>query len=163
MVAGALAEYSVCPREGHMAMVLKVFACCRKYLYLKPVFDAYDKDFADTEWISGDWKRSYPDISEKNEVIPDNAPEPIYKAVQINLFCDASHAVCLETRRSTTGIVVFINGALIIWYIKRQNTIKSSAFGSEFVALKIATELNEGLRYKLNARDTSVRTDELLL
>ena len=69
--------------------------------------------------------------------------------MQINLFCDASHATDLITRRSTTGIVIFINGTPVSWYSKRQNTIESSTFGSEFVALKIATEMNEALRYKL--------------
>ena len=76
-------------------------------------------------------------------------PEPRGKPVQINMFCDASHASCLASRRSTTGIVIFLNGAPVTWYSKRQNTVESSAFGSEFVALKIATEMNEGLRYKL--------------
>jgi hypothetical protein len=36
-----------------------------------------------------------------------------------------------------------------MWYAKRQNTIESSTFGSEFVALRIAYELNDALRYKL--------------
>ena len=53
------------------------------------------------------------------------------------------------SRRSTTGIIIFLNGNSIIWYSKRQNTIESSTFGSEFVALKIATEQNEALPYKL--------------
>ena len=35
----------------------------------------------------------------------------------------------------------------IIWYLKRQNTVESSTFGSEFVALRI--ELIISLRYKL--------------
>jgi hypothetical protein len=69
--------------------------------------------------------------------------------VQLNLFCDAAHATDLITRRSTTGYVFFLNGTPIQWYSKRQNTIESSTFGSEFVALKIATEANEALRYKL--------------
>jgi hypothetical protein len=55
----------------------------------------------------------------------------------------------MMTRRSTTGIILFINGAPIIWYSKLQNTIESSTVGSEFVALKIAVELNEALRYKI--------------
>jgi hypothetical protein len=46
-------------------------------------------------------------------------------------------------------VLIFANSTPIIWYSKRQNTIESSVFGSEFVALKIATEINEGLRYKL--------------
>jgi hypothetical protein len=56
---------------------------------------------------------------------------------------------CNITRRSTTGIMLFINGAPIIWYSNRQNTIETSTFGGEFVALKIAVELNEPLQYKL--------------
>ena len=39
--------------------------------------------------------------------------------------------------------------APIIWYSKRQNTVESSTFGSEYVALKIAVELIESLVYKL--------------
>ena len=35
------------------------------------------------------------------------------------------------------------------WYWKKQNTIETSTFGSEFIALRIATELIEALRYKL--------------
>lgn len=63
--------------------------------------------------------------------------------------CDAAHSACLKTRHSTTGIVSFLNGAPIIWYFQWQNTIKSSIFGNEFVTLKIALEMNDGLRYKL--------------
>ncbi len=43
----------------------------------------------------------------------------------------------------------FINGSPIKWYSKCQNTIESSTFGSEFVALTIATEMHEAICYKL--------------
>ena len=43
----------------------------------------------------------------------------------------------------------FVNRAPIIWYSKRQNTVETSTFGSEFVAMQIAVELIESLRYKL--------------
>jgi hypothetical protein len=36
-----------------------------------------------------------------------------------------------------------------MWYRKQQNTVETSTFGSEFVALKISVELIEALRYKL--------------
>jgi hypothetical protein len=89
----------------------------------------------------------YPDLG--GETLPPHMPKPRGKAVQINMFCDASHASDLVTRRSTTGIVFYLNGTPINWYSKRQNTIKSSTFGSEFVAMKIAAEMNDALRYKL--------------
>ena len=37
----------------------------------------------------------------------------------------------------------------ILWYSKQQNTLESSTFGSEFVALRIAVEMNEALHIKL--------------
>ena len=42
-----------------------------------------------------------------------------------------------------------MNRAPILWFTKRQNTVESSTFGSEFVAMRIAVEMIEGLRYKL--------------
>ena len=53
------------------------------------------------------------------------------------------------TQRLQSGILLFINRAPILWFSKRQNTVETSTFGSEFVALPIAVELIEALRYKL--------------
>jgi len=39
--------------------------------------------------------------------------------------------------------------APIEWYSKRQNTVEASTFGSEYNALRIATEKIKSLRYKL--------------
>ena len=62
---------------------------------------------------------------------------------------DAYHAGDVVSRRSHAGILLYVNRAPVIWYSKRQNTVETSTFGSEFIALKIATEMIEGLRYKL--------------
>jgi hypothetical protein len=67
----------------------------------------------------------------------------------ISCFVDADHAGNLVTRRSHSGIIIFCNRGPIIWYSKRQNTMETSTFGSEFVAARIAVELIESLRYKL--------------
>ena len=37
----------------------------------------------------------------------------------------------------------------IQWIPKKQNTVESSTFGSEFITLKQATEIIKGLQYKL--------------
>jgi len=76
-------------------------------------------------------------------------PEPRGKAVQITMFVDASHAANLITRQSCTGVLIFVNRAPIIWYSKKQNSIETSSFGSEFMALKTGVEMLEALRYKL--------------
>ena len=35
-----------------------------------------------------------------------------------------------------------------MWYSKGQKTVKSSTFGSEFIAMKQSVDLTEALRYK---------------
>ena len=75
--------------------------------------------------------------------------EPLGKPVKIAVFCDASHAGCLVTRRSKTGILIFVNGTPIRWYSKWQNTVKSSTYESEFIAMRITTEMLLALRTSL--------------
>ena len=54
-----------------------------------------------------------------------------------------------STRPSHTGVIIYLNNAPIIWFLKRQATVETSTFGSDIVAMRIAVELVEGLRYKL--------------
>ena len=91
-------------------------------------------------------KDMYPDAVED---FPPNAPPPRGNPVEINCFVDSDHAGDKITRRSQTGILLYLNSAPIIWYSKRQATVESSTFGSEFVALRVASELVISLRYKL--------------
>ena len=67
----------------------------------------------------------------------------------MRLFVDADHAGNMLTRRSRTGYVQMINNLVVNWFSKKQGSIETSTFGSEFVALKTAMEANRGLRYKL--------------
>ena len=76
-------------------------------------------------------------------------PEPLGKPVQVNAFSDADHAGDRVTRRSQTGIIIFLGMAPIMWCSKRQNSVEVSSFGSEFVAMRIGTEMLKTLRYKL--------------
>ena len=88
----------------------------------------------------------YPDAV---ETLPRDMPEPLGKEVDINVFVDADHSGNRITRRSHTGIIIMVNMAPVVWYSKRQNTVETSTFGSEIVALRIAIELIDSLRYKL--------------
>ena len=76
-------------------------------------------------------------------------PEPRGNPVCITAYVDASHAANKKTRRSHTGFLIFLNRAPIHWYSKRQQTVETSAFSSEFIALKTCIETIRGLRYKL--------------
>jgi hypothetical protein len=123
-----------------------VFAYLKQYDRSTMVFDDTEPNYDPRRFATQDWSKYYPDAK---EAIPENMPEPRGKPVMMTCFVDADHAGCQLTRRSHTGVILYINRAPIIWYSKRQNTVESSTFGSEFIAMKIAVELIEGLRYKL--------------
>ena len=148
-----LSQYLVNPRAGHLNQALHIF----KYLDIhKENFLCFDPTYVEIEQPTNHlespetkakiMKEFYPDAEEK---IPPNAPKPRGKPVQINCFVDSDHAGNIITRRSHTGILIFLNMAPIYWFSKRQNTVESSTFSSEFIALKTAAEKIMALRYKL--------------
>ena len=65
------------------------------------------------------------------------------------MWVDSDHAGNRLTRRSRTGVIIFVNKAPIMWYSKGQNTVESSTFGSKFVAMRQAVDMNDSIRYKL--------------
>jgi hypothetical protein len=141
-----LSRFLAAPREGHLEQVLHVFAYLKRHPKSKLVFDDIVPDVRNFGCAANDWSQLYPGAA---EVLPHNMPEARGKAAVTTCFVDADHAGCHETRRSQTGILIFLMNAPIMWYSKRQNTVESSTFGSEFVAARIAVEMIEGLRYKL--------------
>ena len=75
--------------------------------------------------------------------------EPLGLPVTVWVYVYANNAGNLENRRSHSVILIYVNNALIIFYIKRQNTVESSSFGLDFVELRISTDMVEALMYKL--------------
>jgi len=61
--------------------------------------------------------------------------------VQITIYVGADHAHDQITRRSVTGILLFVNNTPIKWYSKRQKMVETSIHGVELVALRIAIVL----------------------
>ena len=91
-----------------------------------------------------DWKDFYPDVAEAH---PRNKLMPLRESVTIWVYVDENHEGELSNRRSHSGIMIYVNNSLINFHRKRQNTVESSSFGLDFVALIIPTEVVEALRY----------------
>ena len=75
--------------------------------------------------------------------------ESLGKSVQIICYVNVNHTGNCLNRRSSSGILIYVSNTPVIWYSKRKNTVETSSFGSYFLALRIATELVEALRYKI--------------
>ena len=87
--------------------------------------------------------------ADDEETLPHDMPEPCGEEIDINIFVDANHAGNRITRRSHTGIILMVNMSPVLWYSICQNSIETSTFSSEIVALHIVIELIDSIQYKL--------------
>jgi hypothetical protein len=128
MLSSHLAE----PRIGHLEQVFPIFSYLKHHTNSHLVFDPQYVSWDKAEFQEFDWQEFYKDAS---EAMPPNALEARGHPVQINAFVVANHAGNKITRHSHTGILMYLNCAPVIWYSKAQNTVESSTFGSEFIAM----------------------------
>jgi len=138
-----MSSYNCMPRVTHLHAVLHIFSYLQANLDWKLVMDSTYNDHL-IEIEKRDWSEFYPFAKRNN---PPDMPEAL--GFELTMFVDASHATNLVTRQSRTGVLIYVNKAPIIWFSTKQNSIETSSFGSEFMALKTGVELLEGLIYKL--------------
>ena len=122
-----LSLFNVNLREGHLEAAYRVF----EYFYSHKnggcvVFDDRLPKVKEEQFKEVDWKHIYGDVTED---LPCNMPEPRGNPVIVSMFTDAAFAGVLVTRRSQSGILIFINRAPVTWYSKRHITVEASTFG----------------------------------
>lgn len=144
-----MSQYQASPREGHLEALYLIFHYLSKNPKKRLVMDA-NEPFVDESMfnINADWMEFYGDVVEED---PPGMPEPLGKPILQSVFVDSDHASNVVTRRSHSGIFLFVNNALIKSFSKRQNTVESSTFGAELVALRIARDLTVEQRLKLKS------------
>ena len=151
-----LSQFLASPRKGHLEAAYHIFAFLKEHPKLKLVFDPKDVSLDESCFHSvstAEWKEFYGDVVEE---VPADMPTPLGRPVRMTCFLDADHAGNLVTRRSHSGVIIFIQNAPISWYSRRQNTVETSSSGSEFVAMRIAKEMIVGLRYKIRMFGTPI-------
>ena len=135
------------PRQGHLENLFQIFAYLKKYHNAEMVFDPSLPDVDMNEFTRKDWTAS--EQMKYEEELPGNMITPRGLGFRIIVYVDADHAGDTITRRSRTGFIVFLNKSPIYWMSKKQNSVETSSFGSEFMAMKHCCEYVRGLRIKL--------------
>jgi hypothetical protein len=144
-----MSSHLVLPREGHFAQVMHIFAYLKKYHNTEMVFDPSEPAIDQAQFDLQDWSSSEFGHVQGQEELPPKMPEPRGQGFVMRAKVDADHASDTVTRRSRTGFLVYLNSAPIYWWSKKQTSVESSSFGSEFIAMKQCCEYVRGLRYKL--------------
>lgn len=150
----SLSRYSMQPREGHLKCMRQVIGYLAGHRDGRIVMDhtpmrrVTSDDKSDDEYFKP-WENAYPTASE--DVPRDLLPEAKGRSVNISCFVDADHARDQVTRKSVSGVIMFLNSTPIAWISKRQNTCETSTYGSEMVAARIAAEKIMEIRWNLRA------------
>ena len=113
-----LSKYQSGPRLGHLEVLYNVLAYLRNHKDMGKL--AYDLKTPEVDKSAfnnnADWKDFYSDVEEE---LPPKIPEPGGNVVKISAFGNANHTGNVVTRRSHSGIIIFVQNALIIWFSKR--------------------------------------------
>ena len=141
-----MSSFVAMPREGHLQQLFHIFGYLKMHHNARVVLDPSYPDINIEEFEKKNWKEFYGNTTEAK---PSNAPRPLGMEFLIRCFVDADFAGDLLTRRSRSGFIVMLNMAPVYWFSKKQSTIETSTFGSEFCAMKQCCEYLRGLRYKL--------------
>jgi hypothetical protein len=141
-----LSSFNCMPQKGHLETAYSIFGYLRQNENSKLVFDARRPNYNKSRFMKATWKDIYGDVAED---IPMNRPESRGNPVKVSLFSNADHVGDLLTRRSHTGLMIFLNNALVDWCSKGQATVESSTFGSKTIALRTEIDKLQALRYKL--------------
>ena len=146
-----MSSHLALPLHGHLDEVLHIFAYMKIHVNSDMVYEPSRIEFDRYDFPRKDW--SYyiytQDGCELSENILPNMPKPCRKGIVMMVYFDNEHAGDNVTRRSRTGFVIFLNSAPIYWRPKKQILCKRSSFGSEFCAMRQATEFIRGFCYKL--------------
>ena len=136
------------PPEGHLEQLYHIFAHLKVNHNFEMVFDPSDPVIDESAFQRRDWSTTEFGKLGKEE-LSSRMPAPRGLGFILRAFVDAYHADNKVTRKSRTGFLVYLNSAPVYWMSKKQISIKTSSFGSEFCAMKHFCEYLRGLRYKL--------------
>ena len=145
----SLSRFSAAPRTQHLALALHLFGYLKKNPNRRIVLDSrpllVDDDLR-TDSFHPDFLEDYPDA--KEDVALDHPPA-YGRELETSVFFDADHAHDHVTRRSISGLIVFVGSTPVIWHSKRQGCIATSTYCAEFISMRSAVEEAISIRYML--------------
>ena len=151
----SLSRFRAQPRKGHLDRAKRVVG----YLLFLPDgairFRTGEPDFSSLKDQEYDWTRSV--YSGACEQIPHDIPEPLGKHVQTTHYVDANLHHDLATGKAVTAALHFLNQTPIDAYTKRQSTVETANYGSEFVSARTAVDQIIDIRTTLRYLGVPIR------
>ena len=153
----SLSRFSSAPRQGHLQHARRIMGYLRKFprrgFVINPDPPRFHPIYQNVEVKPPDFGNQYDYF---HEDINARFPPPLLDKLDLNLFVDADHGHDLSTGRSITGTLVMVGCTPVVWRSRRQTSVQTSTFGSEFTSLKAGVEEAVTLRYHLRSLGVKV-------
>jgi hypothetical protein len=99
--------------------------------YVSICVNTEEPDFSDIPDHQYDW--TYAVFGKTKELLPKDTPEPLGKHVTLSRYLDANLMHDVKTGK-------LVKETPLDWYSKKQATVETAIYGSEFVAARICVE-----------------------
>jgi hypothetical protein len=133
-----MSSFRAAPRVGHMKRVKRIYGYLTKMKHAVLRFRTGEPDFSDLVDAPVEWATSvYGDVKEE---IPKDVPKALGRSVVTYSYFDANLYHDLLTGRAMTGVLHFVNQTLYDWHTKKQATVETATYGSEFSAGRTCVE-----------------------
>ena len=142
-----MSRFRSAQRKGHLERLQRIYGYVLKTKHYSTRYRTEEPDYSYFHNMKHDW--SYTVYGNVQETIPNKCPKPLGKSVTTTTTLDANLLHCLATGASLTACLHFCNQTPTHWSYKKQATVETATYGSEFVAAKTATEHIMDLRYTL--------------
>ena len=126
------------PRIGHLGRLKKIIGYLANFPHGSLRFRLHEPDYSNLPHREYDWQRTV--YAGAKEEIPYDIPEPKGNHVTTTTYVDANLHHDQVTGRAVTAYLHLVNATPSQWYTKRQATVETAIFDSEFVAATIATD-----------------------
>jgi Reverse transcriptase (RNA-dependent DNA polymerase) len=125
-----MSGFRMAPRVGHLNRLKLIHGYLLKMKHASIRVRTEEPDYSDLPNNVHDW--TYSVYGKVEELLPVDAPEPLGNHVTLTHYVDANLMHDIATGRSVTGILHLMNKTPIEWYSKKQATVETATYGSEF-------------------------------
>ena len=149
------------PRVGHLERLKRILCYLANFPHGSIRFRTHEPHFSNVPHKKYECQRTV--YSGAKEEIPQDIPEPKGKHVTTTTYVDANLCHDQVTGRAVAACLHLVNATPSHWHTKRQATVETPTFGSEFVAARIVTDQIIHIRYTVIYLRVPVRSKSYIL
>jgi hypothetical protein len=133
-----MSSFRAAPRKEHLSRLKRIYGYLWETKNAAIRVRTNEPDYTCFPDQVHDWSNSiYGNVIEE---IPKDISNPMGKAIILTHYVDANLYHDMATGRALTAVLHLINQTPFDWYCKKQATVETATFGSEFNAARSAVE-----------------------